>query len=150
MFCSIKLVFIRQKWSYFRIDISSGILQCRRKIFFFNQNWFNRLLQMKNVGHSNSVPLIVTSHSICYSISFLHFYWPLSLLILFNRNATVNFALPTLHIFIGSSSFSISPAHTFAVQSLEERRNITKHTWPLGKNWKYSYKMLERPGCSVN
>ena len=95
----LKLV---QNWVY---ETETELLQNWNKLwnlpaqkvffFFFNQTGlitFPLPFTDKNVGHSNSVPFIISSHSICYSLSFLPFYGLLSFLILFNRKSTVNTA----------------------------------------------------------
>lgn len=119
-FVSIKLVFLRsrftrQKWSYFRIEISSRILQHRRKkILFLTKTYsitFSFPFADENIGHSNSVSIhyIFSFHL----FSFLPFYCPLSLLILSNKFYFLTIALHAMHIFISSSSLRISLTLTF-------------------------------------
>lgn len=98
---SLSVLKLVQNWVY---ETETELLQnwnklrnvaAQKEFFFFNQTGlitFPLPFTDKNVGYSNSVPLIISSHSICYPLFFLPFYGPLSFLILFNRKSTVNTA----------------------------------------------------------
>lgn len=99
---SLSVLKLVQNWVY---ETETELLQNWNKLrnlaaqkeffFFLNQTGlitFPLPFTDENAGHSNRVPFIISSHSICYSLSFLPFYGPLPLLILFNRESTVNTA----------------------------------------------------------
>lgn len=118
--CFYRIGFIRQNLSYSKIEISSKMLQHKRKTFIVTQTLSIALLPITdgNVGHSDGVSFLLASH---YTLFFLPFYCPLSFLILLTE-IFFNIALHTLNIFLVNLFSSIFTHPLFASLISEKER----------------------------